>query len=293
MYRKNAKTSALSFGKLDKYKYLTGEDLGYRPDPVQKAKFEYSPLGQVFNKGLISGERSEGLFKRLKNIEDKTDNQLRATENNIDNQPPAIKDGINNQPLPIKGQKISDTKKIRDEREFRDAKGNEIKELNYLVHYIHNSIGNISAQTNSTRNGKFVEKNYNFSDYTDLWPLVKKIFEGKLSIKEARKQQNAMQKKITELYNRLKPMGPGKRMNSTGTKTLEDLDSDTKNLYVVREEIINEMSNKDYLKWVEKPELFKNLIQYLSENINAYVNIADRKINFNKLLDDIIDIQTI
>ena len=52
------------------------------------------------------------------------------------------------------------------------------------------------------------------------------------------------------------------------------------------------MSNKAYLKWVEKPELFKNLMQYLSENINAYVNIADRKINANKLLDypnDIID----
>ena len=52
------------------------------------------------------------------------------------------------------------------------------------------------------------------------------------------------------------------------------------------------MSNKDYLKWVEKPELFKNLIQYLSKRINVYVNIADRKINVNKLLDytnDIID----
>ena len=30
-----------SSGKLDKYEYLTGEDLEYRPDPVQKAKFEY------------------------------------------------------------------------------------------------------------------------------------------------------------------------------------------------------------------------------------------------------------
>ena len=52
LYRKNAKISALPSGKLDKYEYLTGEDLGYRPDPVQKAKFEYIPLGQVFNKGL-------------------------------------------------------------------------------------------------------------------------------------------------------------------------------------------------------------------------------------------------
>ena len=81
-------------------------------------------------------------------------------------------------------------------------------------------------------------------------------------------------------------------MNFNNKKILEDLHSDAKNLYVVREEIINEMSNKEYLKWVEKPELFKSLIQYLSENINVYVNIADRKINANKLLDyanDIID----
>ena len=91
LYRKNAKISALSSGKLDKYKYLTGEDLGYRPDPVQKAKFEYSPLGQVFNKELTTDEKSEGLLKRLKNIENTTDNQLRAIENNIGNQP-IIKD---------------------------------------------------------------------------------------------------------------------------------------------------------------------------------------------------------
>ena len=82
-------------------------------------------------------------------------------------------------------------------------------------------------------------------------------------------------------------------MNSTTTKkTLEDLHSRVKILYVFREEIINEMSNKDYLKWIEKTELFKNLIQYLSENITAFVNIADRKINVDKLLDyakDIID----
>ena len=48
--RQNAKISALSSGELDKYEYLTGEDLGYKPDVVQNAKFEYSPLGQVFNK---------------------------------------------------------------------------------------------------------------------------------------------------------------------------------------------------------------------------------------------------
>ena len=47
--------------------------MGYKPDVVQKATFEYSPLGQVFNKGLDASEKQEGLLKRLKNIEYKTD----------------------------------------------------------------------------------------------------------------------------------------------------------------------------------------------------------------------------
>ena len=65
LFRKNAKIYALSSAKLDKYEYLTGEDLGYRPDPVQKAKFEKSPLSQVFNKGLTTGEKLKGLLKKL------------------------------------------------------------------------------------------------------------------------------------------------------------------------------------------------------------------------------------
>ena len=35
--RQNAKISALSNGEFEKYKYLTGEDLGYKPDVVQKS----------------------------------------------------------------------------------------------------------------------------------------------------------------------------------------------------------------------------------------------------------------
>ena len=66
LYRKNAKISALGSSKLHKYEYLTGEDLGYRSDHVQKAKFEYSPLDQVFNKGLTTDEKSEALLKKLK-----------------------------------------------------------------------------------------------------------------------------------------------------------------------------------------------------------------------------------
>ena len=73
--RKAAKISALSYGELEKYGYWTGEDLGYKPGVVEKAKFEYSPLCKVFNKGLEKDDKKEGLFKRFKNIEKKNEEQ--------------------------------------------------------------------------------------------------------------------------------------------------------------------------------------------------------------------------
>ena len=47
--REAAKISALQSKELDKYKYLTDEELGYKPGVVQKGKFEYSPSGEALN----------------------------------------------------------------------------------------------------------------------------------------------------------------------------------------------------------------------------------------------------
>ena len=68
----NAEISVYSSGDLPKYEYLTKKDLGYKPDAVEKVKFEYSPIGKVFTDGLAKEDKSKkvGLFKRLKNIGD-------------------------------------------------------------------------------------------------------------------------------------------------------------------------------------------------------------------------------
>ena len=79
--RKAAKISALSSNNLDKYEYLTGEDLGLKPSTVEQAKFEYSPLGKISNKDLDKGDQKEGLFKRLKNIENTQKNLIRDDNN--------------------------------------------------------------------------------------------------------------------------------------------------------------------------------------------------------------------
>ena len=51
--REAAKISALSSKDLlEKYEYLTGEDLGHRPSVLEKTKFEYSPLGMSLSKSF-------------------------------------------------------------------------------------------------------------------------------------------------------------------------------------------------------------------------------------------------
>ena len=50
-----AKISVLSSKNLlDKYEYLTGEDLGYKQNVFEKVKFEYSPLGKVLTNNTKS-----------------------------------------------------------------------------------------------------------------------------------------------------------------------------------------------------------------------------------------------
>ena len=82
--REAAKISALSSNNLDKYEHLTGEDLNLKPSTVERAKFEYSSLGKIFNKGLSEDDKKEGFLKKLKNIEDKNE-QLLKIKNKTEN----------------------------------------------------------------------------------------------------------------------------------------------------------------------------------------------------------------
>ena len=79
--RKAAKISGLSSNNLDKYEYLTGEDLGLKPNNIEQARFEYSLLGKIFNKELDKDDQKEGLFKRLRNIENAQKNVIRDNDN--------------------------------------------------------------------------------------------------------------------------------------------------------------------------------------------------------------------
>ena len=68
--REAAKISALSSGKINKYEYLTGEEMlpSNQQQIIEKAKFTYSPLGKPFE-------------KQIKTIEDQGEKEIKAIQN--------------------------------------------------------------------------------------------------------------------------------------------------------------------------------------------------------------------
>ena len=161
--RLNAEISVYSSGDLLKYEYLTKKDLGYKPDAFEKAKFEYSPLGKVFTDGLDKSDKNEGLLKILKNIEDKSNNQL-LTIKNISR--PAIK-GKNN------GNASDEYKKIQDFKQ-------ELIDKNILELSGVKKFDNIVDKWKQTKNKKIVFKNVGAKVDTRNFDIYK-IFKNYLN----------------------------------------------------------------------------------------------------------------
>ena len=68
--RLNAEISAFSSGDLNKYEFLTRKDFRYKPNALDKARFQFSPLGKAFSTGLNKNAQGyqEGVIKLLKDI---------------------------------------------------------------------------------------------------------------------------------------------------------------------------------------------------------------------------------
>ena len=108
--RLNAEISAFLSGNLNKYEFLTTKDLNYKLNALDKASFEFSPLGKTFNTRLdktTQGYQKEGVIKLLKDIKDGLSNRI--------NIPPK---------LPPRDIKLSfdDINKIKENQELNEIK---------------------------------------------------------------------------------------------------------------------------------------------------------------------------
>ena len=176
----NAEISAYSSGDLYKYEYLTKKDLGYKPDAFEKAKFEYSPLGKVFTDGLDKSDKNEGLLKRLKNIEDKSNNQL-LTIKNIPR--PAI-EGKNNGNISDEYKTIQDFRQELIDKNILKLSG--IKELDDILN-----------KWKQTKDKKIVFKNVDAKAGTQNLDIYK-IFKNYLNEEIDYRRINMIKKSIKD-----------------------------------------------------------------------------------------------
>ena len=157
--REAAKISALSSGKIDKYEYLTGEELlpSNQQQIIQQAKFAYSPLGKA-------------LEKQIKTIEDQGKKQVKAIQDN--------KQLVNIN----KDDDYKDKLLLSKEREiFKDIYNkrlDKIEELNNKIDY--NNVNYVVIGTGDK---------YSFDDLDDPLTLLNNIKKGKTSMGKAIEQQ--------------------------------------------------------------------------------------------------------
>ena len=178
--RMNAEISAYSSGNLPKYEYLTKKDLGYKPDAFEQAKFEYSPLGKVFTDGLDKSDKNESLLKRLKNIEDKSNNQL-LTIKNVSR--PARK-GKNNGSVSDEYKTIQDFKQELIDKNILELSG--VKKFD-----------NIVDKWKQTKNKKIVFKNVGAKVGTRNFDIYK-IFKNYLNEEIDYRRINMIKKSIKD-----------------------------------------------------------------------------------------------
>ena len=188
--RKAAKMSALSSKNLDKYELLTGEDLDLKPSTVVQTKFEYSPLGKTFNKGLSEDDKKEGLFKRLENIKDKNEELInrfsttnKAPKNKINNQSKKLIYDVNHSFAKLKN--IDDIKKLS-----LDSMFNLMKEY----HKKFNSLNKLKPQKENNKKRK-QEVLTNVGDiYNELYDIYKSKYNKKIGSLNAKNKKSSITK---------------------------------------------------------------------------------------------------
>ena len=160
--REAAKISALSSGKIDKYEYLTGEEIlpSNQQQIIQQAKFTYSPLGKAFE-------------KQIKTIEDQGKKQVKAIQdkqivniNNKDN----YKDNYKDKLLLLKEREIF--------KDIYSKRLDKIEELNNKIDY-----DNLEYAVYSRK------ELIDFSELKGPLTLLDETKKGKMILKEAKNYQ--------------------------------------------------------------------------------------------------------
>ena len=170
--REAAKISALSSGKLNKYEYLTGEEIlpSNQQQIIQQAKFNYSPLGKATE-------------KQIKTIKDQGEEQVKTIQD---------KQIVNNNKDDYK-DKLLFSKEREIFKDIYNKRLDRIEELNNKINY-----NNLKYPIYATKNL------LDFSELTDPLTLLDKIKKGELKLETAKGNQKNLFEDIKYIRKRNK-----------------------------------------------------------------------------------------
>ena len=169
--REAAKISALSSGKIDKCEYLTGEEIlpSNQQQIIEQAKFTYSPLGKAFE-------------KQTKTIEEQGQKQRKAIQDNK-------KQLANTQEITIKN--IIPENIMNNEAKKEMGKIVEIEKTVDREKLIY----------------KASEYTYSFQNFQTIKTFGRDIYNDKITLKEADKDQTNLLVEIMNFKKKNKTTG--------------------------------------------------------------------------------------
>ena len=202
---------------------MTCEDLGYKISVIEQARFEYSPLGKIFNNRLTEEDKKEGLLKRLRIIEVKNEEQLKAIEDQRKKQLDAIKN-------------IETDWKSSETSFFSELSPEANKIVRWAKKEKKNTIDSeilVCVKTDGTI--------FNFSIFKNSLEFASNIYhEGKTSFKDA----NISQYRIFSLLNDLKEFN---LKNLNKIKSKEEILINAEKLYNNRNNVIKTFEDGVFL----------------------------------------------
>ena len=188
----------MSSHNLDKYEYLTGQDLGLKPSTVEQAKFEYSPVGKIFNKGLSKNDKKEGILKRLENIKDKSDELL----NTFNKTNKSTKNKINNQSKKLIYNTQHSFAKLRNTDDIKKLSFDSMFNLMREYHKKFTSLKNLVLRTKNNKELK-EEVLINAGDiYNELYYIYKNKYNKKINSLDTknRKKLGYIKLRLADIY---------------------------------------------------------------------------------------------
>ena len=144
---------------------------------VKQAKFDYSPLGRAFNKGLDKDDQKQGLFKELENIKGRNEELLGEIKNS------RTKDSGNKNSKTAKAKNFFIYDQNPKFYKYRFDKFSNISSIESKFHMLEIfytefiSLKSLEARTKENTNQKFFVLNSALNEYDKMIKQYKKVYE--------------------------------------------------------------------------------------------------------------------